>query len=123
MHNADNADIVLNGNTIKQVKSTKYHIDEHLSWTIHINHLSKTIARNVGMLNKLNICSAIVHHEDFMVFINIISSAILCPVVVKYIHNSLKKDTTEKSIKDNYEITIYITYRPCIFKIKTVNVK
>ena len=51
------------------------------------------------------------------------SSAILCPVVVKYIHNSLKIYTTEESNNDNYEITIYITYRPFIFKIKTVKVK
>ena len=29
------------------------HIDEHLSWTIHINNLSIQIAQNVGMLNKL----------------------------------------------------------------------
>ena len=60
-----------------------------------------------------------------MIFINITSSAILCPVVVKYIHNSFKKnkDITEESNKDNYEITIYITYRSIIFKIKTVKVK
>ena len=46
----------MNGNKIKQVKFTKclgIHIDEHLSWTIHINNFSKILARNVGMLNKL----------------------------------------------------------------------
>ena len=56
IYNTDNAEIIMNGKKIKQVKFTKFlgiHIDEHLSWTIHINNLSKQIARNVGMLNKL----------------------------------------------------------------------
>ena len=55
IYNTDNAEIIMNGNKIKQLKFTKFlgiHIDEHLSWTIHINNLSKQIARNVGMLNK-----------------------------------------------------------------------
>ena len=54
--NTDNAEIIMNGNKIKQVKLKKIlgiHIDEHLSWTIHINNLSPKIVRNVGMLNKL----------------------------------------------------------------------
>ena len=56
IYNTDNAKIIMNGNKIKQVKFTKcirIHIDEHLSWTIHINNLSNKIALNVGMLNKL----------------------------------------------------------------------
>ena len=56
IYNTDNAEIIINGNKIKQVKFTKFlgiYIDEHLSWKIHINNLAKQIARNVGMLNKL----------------------------------------------------------------------
>ena len=56
IYNTDNAEIIINGNKIKQVKFTKFlgiYIDEHLSWKIHINNLAKKIARNVGMLNKL----------------------------------------------------------------------
>ena len=48
--------IQVGGNKIKHVKFTKFlgiSIDEHLSWTTHIDNLSKQVARNVGMLNKL----------------------------------------------------------------------
>ena len=46
----------VDGNKIKHVKFTKFleiFIDEHLSWTTHIDNLSKQVARNVGILNKL----------------------------------------------------------------------
>ena len=50
-----NKEITINEkNRTSQVKKILgLYIDEHLSWIIHINNLSKTIARNLGMLNKL----------------------------------------------------------------------
>ena len=39
-----------------RVASTKFlgiHIDERLAWTIHIQNVCKTIARNVGTIHKL----------------------------------------------------------------------
>ena len=56
IYNTDNAEIIMNGNKIKQDKFTTFlgiHIDEHLSWTIHIKIYPKTVARNLGILNKL----------------------------------------------------------------------
>lgn len=55
-YNINSALIQVDGNKIKHVKFTKFlgiFIDEHLSWTTHIDNLSKQVARNVGMLNKL----------------------------------------------------------------------
>ena len=63
----------------KHVKFTKFlgiFIDEHLSWTTHIDNLSKQVARNVEMLNKLKhflpmyimrtiYCSAILSHLQY----------------------------------------------------------
>ena len=46
IYNTDNADIIINGNKIKQIKLKKIigiHIDEHLSWAIHINNLSNKL--------------------------------------------------------------------------------
>ena len=125
-YNTDNADIIINGNKIKQVKFTKFlgiYIDEHLSWKIHINNLSQKMARNVRMLNKLKY------------FLPLYTMKTLCySLILPHLHLSCcgqihtqfikkNKDITEESNKDNYEITIYITYRPIIFKIKTVKVK
>ena len=55
-YNINSALIQVDGNKIKHVKFTKFlgiFIDERLSWTTHIDNLSKQVARNVGMLNKL----------------------------------------------------------------------
>ena len=55
-YNINSALIQVDGNKIKHVKFTKFlgiFIDEHLSWATHIDNLSKQVARNVGMLNKL----------------------------------------------------------------------
>ena len=85
----ENAEITINRNIIEQVKYTKclgVHIDEHLSWTIYINNYSKQITRYVGMLtNQKN--SPI---EDFVLFVNNISSAILCYVMVEQFISKLK---------------------------------
>ena len=50
-YNINSALIQVDGNKIKHVKFTKFlgiFIDEHLSWTTHIDNLSKQVARNVG---------------------------------------------------------------------------
>ena len=76
---------------IEQIKFTTFlgvHIDEHLSWTIHINNLSHKIAWSVGMLNKL---TNVLPLYTMKTLYNIISSAILCSVMVEYIHKSFKK--------------------------------
>jgi hypothetical protein len=47
---------MINNFKIKQVSVTKYlglYIDEALSWTIHINHITKQIIRFVGIFYKL----------------------------------------------------------------------
>ena len=41
---------------IDRVSSTKFlglHIDEQMSWKIHVNHLYKTLSRNSGVIHKL----------------------------------------------------------------------
>ena len=52
-YNINSILIQVDGNIIKHVKFLGIFIDEHLSWTTHIDNLSKQVARNVGMLNKL----------------------------------------------------------------------
>ena len=49
-------EVSFNNVLIDRVTSTKFlglHIDEQLSWKIHISHLCKTLARNTGVIYKL----------------------------------------------------------------------
>ena len=49
--------VILNDNVIELVDSTKFlglEIDTKLSWKQHISHICKILARNVGVMNKLN---------------------------------------------------------------------
>ena len=49
-------DVVLDNFTLERVKQTKFLgviIDECLTWKYHIDCVSKTIARNIGVINKL----------------------------------------------------------------------
>jgi len=42
---------------ISQVKSAKFlgvHIDEHLTWNVHINNIENKIAKNVGIMTKIS---------------------------------------------------------------------
>ena len=42
---------------ISQVKSAKFlgvHVDEHLTWNVHIHNIEKKIAKNVGILTKIS---------------------------------------------------------------------
>ena len=51
-----NVDIILDETKLKSVDKTKFlgvTIDENLSWKNHIDGITKTISRNVGMINKL----------------------------------------------------------------------
>ena len=49
-------DVSFNNVLIDRVSSTKFlglHIDEQMSWKIHVNHLYKTLSRNSGVIHKL----------------------------------------------------------------------
>ena len=59
-YNINSALIQVDGNKIKHVK-LRIFIDEHISWTTHIDNLSKQVARNVGMLNKLKLFSLCIY--------------------------------------------------------------
>ena len=51
-----NVDIILDKTKLKGVDKTKFlgvTIDENLSWKNHIDDITKTISRNIGMINKL----------------------------------------------------------------------
>lgn len=48
--------IRVNGNEINKVKSVKsleVHIDEHLTWSVHIDKLCKKIASAIGALRRI----------------------------------------------------------------------
>src|SRR6218665_953735 len=50
-----NNNIMIAGNNIEQVKSTKFlglYIDEHLTWNEHIKVTSNKIAKNIGIIAK-----------------------------------------------------------------------
>jgi hypothetical protein len=51
-----NIDIILENTSLQRVTSTKFLgvlIDENLTWKNHIGGISKTISRNIGIINKL----------------------------------------------------------------------
>ena len=55
-YNKNVSNIQIDGNNIQQVNKTKFLgivIEEHLNWAMHITHLCNTVARNVGILQKL----------------------------------------------------------------------
>ena len=52
----DQTDIILDNTKLDRVTKTKFLgviIDENLTWKIHIDGITKTISRNIGMINKL----------------------------------------------------------------------
>ena len=54
--NVSNVDIYLDKTKLKRVDKTIFlgvTIDENLSWKNHIDGITKTISRNIGMINKL----------------------------------------------------------------------
>ena len=54
-HSVSNVDIILDKTKLKRLDKTKFlgvTIDENLSWKNHIDGITKTISRNVGMINK-----------------------------------------------------------------------
>ena len=51
-----NIDVILDGKQLHRVTKTKFLgviIDENLSWKNHIDAISKTISRNIGVINKV----------------------------------------------------------------------
>ena len=51
-----NFDIILDGTKLERVTKTKFLgiiIDENLTWKDHITGISKTMSRNIGVLNKV----------------------------------------------------------------------
>jgi hypothetical protein len=52
-----NLALVLEGNPICQVDSTKFLgvvLDQHLSWKKHINYISQKIAKNIGIISRIS---------------------------------------------------------------------
>ena len=52
----DQTDIILDNTKLDKVTKTKFLgliIDENLTWKNHIHGITKTISRNIGMINKL----------------------------------------------------------------------
>ena len=52
----DHTDIILDNTKLDRVTKTKFLgviIDENLTWKNHIDGITKTISRNIGMINKL----------------------------------------------------------------------
>ena len=53
---SENFDIILDDVKLARVNNTKFIgviIDENLTWKKHIDGITKTISRNIGMMNKL----------------------------------------------------------------------
>ena len=53
---SENFDIILDDVKLARVNNTKFLgviIDENLTWKEHIDGITKTISRNIGMMNKL----------------------------------------------------------------------
>ena len=76
-----NVDIILDKTKLKRVDKTKFlgvTIDENLSWKNHIDGITKTISRNIGMINKLKfiIPERILH-------------TLYCTLVLPYINYSI----------------------------------
>src|SRR6218665_1597493 len=49
-------EIVIDGVTIKQVSNSKFFgviIDEHLTWSHHINFVANKVAKNIGVIKKI----------------------------------------------------------------------
>ena len=52
----DNHVVSINGMNIKRVYVTKFlgvHIDSHLNWCEHINHIKSTISKNVSIMRRV----------------------------------------------------------------------
>jgi hypothetical protein len=52
----DTNEIIIDSKTIPQVASSKFlgvHIDQHLTWKVHISEISKKIAKNIGIIRRI----------------------------------------------------------------------
>ena len=53
---SENLGITIKDAPLTQVESTRFlgvHIDQHLTWKVHINEISNKIAKNVGILSRI----------------------------------------------------------------------
>ena len=77
----DQTDIILDNTKLDRVTKTKFLgviIDENLTWKNHIDGITKTISRNIGMINKLK----------FFVPERILRT-LYCTLVLPYINNGI----------------------------------
>ena len=77
-YNKHVSNIKIDGN-IQQVNKTKFLgiiIEQHLNWATHISHLCNIIARNVGILQKLQSFCSDLCIENSIPFIDIIAPTI-----------------------------------------------
>ena len=61
--------LIIGGDIIQQVSSVKslgVHIDENLSWTIHIEKIAKKIASGIGAIDLFTDTAAILNSEEIM---------------------------------------------------------
>ncbi len=77
----------IEGAPIKQVKSTKslgLHIDEHLSWSVHVDAISKKIASGIGALKRIRpfVPRTTLHAIFHSLIQHILTIAVLCGGIV-----------------------------------------
>jgi hypothetical protein len=80
--NQEIINIVLDDRNLQRVRTTKFLgviVDENLSWKHHIDGIAKTIARNIGMINKL---------KDFLP--ERILYSLYCTLILPYINYSIQ---------------------------------
>src|SRR5688572_3512666 len=56
MYVCENLGITIKDTPLTQVESARFlgvHIDQHLTWKVHINEISNKIAKNVGILSRI----------------------------------------------------------------------
>ena len=73
--NNDNARIILDKTPLKRVDKTKFlgvTIDKNLTWKNHIDNMSKSISRGVGIMNELKLRDDITYHTNNMCYVHCI---------------------------------------------------
>ena len=88
-----NVDIILDNTKLQRVDNTKFlgvTIDENLSWKNHIDGITKTISRNIGMINKLKFLSLNVFCEHCTVHLYYRIWGKACKTYLEKIHKLQK---------------------------------
>ena len=118
-----NVDIILDKTKLKRVDKTKFlgvTIDENLSWKNHIDGITKTISRNIGMINKLKfiIPERILHTLYCTLVLPNINYGIL--IWGKRAKHIKRKSTNFKNrLLESYQIVIIAVILLHFFKNKT----